>query len=90
MVIEECHLGVELSMDRIIEEDCSMLIIIEMTLGQEIIWKCKTIEVSIIEVDIETTKEMTILKEVEADPGKDSTQVTLEGMIEVVVDQDQV
>ena len=33
--IGECHLGVELSMDRIIEEDHNMLTIIEMTLGEE-------------------------------------------------------
>ena len=30
-----------------------------------------------------------ILEEVEVGPGKDSTQVTLEGMIKAVVDQDQ-
>ena len=33
VVIGECHLGVELSMDRIIVEGHNMLIIIEMTLG---------------------------------------------------------
>ena len=35
VVIGECHLGVELGMDRIIEEGCNMLIIIEMALGEE-------------------------------------------------------
>ena len=34
VLIGECHLGVELGMDRIIEEGCNMLIIIEMTLGK--------------------------------------------------------
>ena len=44
-----------------------------------------------IEVDRETTIQMTILKEVDIGPGKDSIQVILEGMFKaVVVDQDQV
>ena len=59
-------------MDRIIEEACSMLIIIEMTLEEKIVEKCKIIEVRIIEVDIETTIEMTILEEVEIGLEKDS------------------
>ena len=33
VVTEECHLGVQLSMDRIIEEGQIMIIIIEMALG---------------------------------------------------------
>ena len=33
--IEECHIEVELSMDKIIEEGSNMIIIIEMTLGEE-------------------------------------------------------
>ena len=70
VVIEECHFEVEHGMDRTIEEGHNMLIIIEMTLGDEILGKCKIIEVSIIDVDIEKTIEMTILEEVEADPGK--------------------
>ena len=61
-----------------------------MTLGEEILGKSKIIEVSCIEVNIYATIEMTILEEVEVGPGKDSTQVTLEGMIKAVVDQDQV
>ena len=76
VVIGECHLGVQLGMDRIIEEGCNMLIIIEITLGEEILGQHKIIEVSIIEVDIETTKEMTILEEVEVGPGKDKIQGT--------------
>ena len=73
-----------------------------MTLGEEIKGRCKIIEVRITEVDveiiikataettIETTIEMTILEEVEAGLGKDCTEVTLEGKIEAVGDQDQV
>ena len=79
--------------------------IIEMTLGEEIIERCKAIEVRIIEVDVETfietiiethtettiemTIEMTILEEVEVGLEKDNTHVTLEGMTEAVLDQDQ-
>ena len=89
--IGECHLEVELSMDRIIEEGHNMLTIIEMTLGEEILEECRIIEVKILEVDIEVTIEMKNLEEVELDLGKDNIQVILEGMIEaVVVDQDQV
>ena len=70
LVIGECHLGVELSTDRIIKEGCNMLIIIEMILEEEILGKCKIIEVSIIEVDIEEIIEMTILEEIEVGLGK--------------------
>ena len=80
---------VELSIDRIIEVDYSILIIIEMTLGEEMLEKCKIIEVRIIEVDVETTTEMTILEKAEVGPWKDNIQVTLEGMIEAVAEQDQ-
>ena len=106
MATEECHLEVEVAMyrimDRIIEQDCSILTVIEMTLVEEILEKCKIIEVRIIEVDIETTAEITIeitvetitettiLEEIEVCPGKDNTHVTLEGMIEAVADPDQV
>ena len=87
----ECHFRVELSMDRIIKEGHSMLIIIEMTLGEEILEECKITEVKILEVDIEVTIEVKTLKEVEVDLEKDNIQVILEGMIEtVVIDQDQV
>ena len=85
------HLGVELSMDRIIEEGHTMFIIIKMTLGEEIQGKCKIMEVSIIEVDIEAVIEMTALEEVEVGLGKNSIHVILEGMIvAVVAEQDQV
>ena len=89
--IGEFHLGVELSTDRIIEEGGNMLIIIEMTLRLEILEECRIIEVKIIEVDIEATIETKTLAEVEVGLKKDSIQVILEGMMKVVVvDQDQV
>ena len=89
--IGECHLEIELSMDRIIEEGCNMLIIIEVNLGEEIFEECKIIEVKILEVDIEVTIKMKILEEVEVGLGKYSIQVILEGKIEaVVVGQDQI
>ena len=50
--IEECHLGVELNTDRIIEECCNILTIIEMTLEEKHLEECKIIEVKILEVDI--------------------------------------
>ena len=45
--IGECHLGIELNMDRIIEEGHNILTIIEMTSGKEILEKCKIMEVQI-------------------------------------------
>ena len=41
-----------------------------MTLGEETLERCKIIEVRIIEVDIETTMEMTIMEELEVGLGK--------------------
>ena len=70
--IRECHLQVELSMDRIIEEGPDMLITIEMTLGEKILEECKITEVKILKVDIEAVAEMTTLEEVEVDLGKDN------------------
>ena len=91
MEIEECHLGVEFSTDRIIDEGHNMLTIIEMTLGEKILEKCKIIEVKILEMDIDVIIEMITLEEVEVDLGKDSVQVILGGMIKaVVVDKGQV
>ena len=63
VVIRECHLEAEVevniykimdrTIDRIIEEDCKT--IIEITLGKEIIGRCKIIGISrITEVDVET------------------------------------
>ena len=45
--IRGCHLEVELSMDRIIEEGHNMLTIIEMTFGKEMLEECKIIGVTI-------------------------------------------
>ena len=45
-------------MDRITEEDCSKLTVIEITLREEILERCKIIEVRITEVDVETIIEM--------------------------------
>ena len=71
-------------MDRIIGEDHDMSIIIEMTLGETIIERCKIIEVKILEVDIEIIIiEMTTLEEVEVGLGKDNIQIILEGMTEL-------
>ena len=87
--IGEHHLEVEVSMDRIIEEDCNMLKPIEMILGENVLEECKIIEVRILEMDIEVIIEMTILEEVEV--GKDNIQVILDGMTEAVaVSLDQV
>ena len=79
---------VEDSTDRIIEENCNMLIIIEITLGEIIsegicIPQIKTTEVRLLEVTIEVTIEMITLEEVEVGL---ETEIT-EGV--VVVDQGQ-
>ena len=49
--IEGHHSEVEVSMNRIIREDHNMSILIEMTLEETILEKCKIIEVKILEVD---------------------------------------
>ena len=46
--IGECHIEVELSTDRIIEEGCNMIKMIEVTLGQEALEECRIIEVQIL------------------------------------------
>ena len=43
--VGECHIEVELSMDKIIEEGHSMIKITEVNLGEEILEVCKIIEV---------------------------------------------
>ena len=87
----KCRLGVELNMDRIIEEGHNMLTIIEMTSEEKVLEEHKIIEVKILEVEIEVTIETMILEEVEVDLKKGNIQVILEGMIKaVVIDQDQV
>ena len=83
--VEGHHSEVEVNMGRIIKEDHSMSILIEMNLGETIFKKCKAIEVKISEVDVELIIEMTTLEKVEVGLGKDNIQVILEGMIEVGV-----
>ena len=74
-----------------IGEDHIMSIIIEMTLDETILDKCKLTEVRILEMDIEGITETTTLKVVEVGLGKDYIQVILAEMAEVViVGQDQV
>ena len=73
---------VELNMDRIIEEGCNMLTIIEVTLGEEILVECKIIEVNVLEMDIELTIETNGFKRGRSRSRERYIQVTLEGMIE--------
>ena len=73
MVIGKCHLGVELGMDIVIEEAA-------VCLGEDILGKCKIIEVRITEVDAERAIEMAILEEVEVGPGNDNTQSNFRGV----------
>ena len=80
--IGEHHSEKEVSMDRIIEEGCNILII--MTLGETNLEECKIIEVKILEMAIEVIIEKTTLEEIEVDLGKDNIQVILEGMMETV------
>ena len=54
-----------------------MLTIIKVTLGEEILEEFKSIEVKILEADIEVTVEMMILEKVKVDLEKDNIQVTL-------------
>ena len=49
--IGEHQADVEVSMDKIIEEDCIMSLIIEMTIGETILEMCKITEVKISEID---------------------------------------
>ena len=57
--IGECHIEVELSMDKTIEEGCSLIKIINVILGEEILEECR-----ILEMAIEVTSETTTFKEV--------------------------
>ena len=88
--IGECHIEVELSTYRIIEEGHSMIKIAEVILGKEILEDCKIIEVRSLEVDIQVTLEAKTLKEVEVGLEKDSIQVMLEEMSKRVAGPDQV
>ena len=87
--IRECHIKVELSMHKTIEEGHSMIKIIEVTLGKEILEVHKLTEVRILEVDTIVVLEMIVLEEVEVGLGKGSIQVILEEMIDAAVDLDQ-
>ena len=89
MEIGECHIEVELSMDKTIEEGQHM-IKIDVTLEEETSEGCKIVEVRILEVDIEVNLGMTTLEEVEVGLEKDITQVTSEEMREAVTGQYQV
>ena len=84
--IGKCHIEVELSMNRIIEEGCNMTTTIEVTLGDEILEDGKIIVVKISEMDIEVSIKMKTLEEVEVGLEKDSIDVMYEGMIKAVVD----
>ena len=88
--IEEHQTEVEVSMDKIKEEDHVILITIEMTLEEIISEIHKITEVKILEVDTEGIIAMIILEEVGVGLGTDNIQMISVGMIEVVVDLDQV
>ena len=60
--IKEHHIEVEVSMDKVTEEDCITLIITEMTLNETILEKHEITEDKIIEVDTEGIIEMIIFK----------------------------
>ena len=77
-------------MNRIVEEGCNMLTIIEMTLREKILDEYRIIEVKILEVHVEVTMKIKILEEVEVGLEKDSIEVILEETFKAVVDQDQV
>ena len=85
MEIKGHHSEVEFSTDRIIGEDHSMPIIIEMTSGETVSENHKIIEVKLLEMDKEVLIEMNTLEEVEVGLGKDKIWVILAEMTEVVV-----
>ena len=89
--IEGIHSEVEISTDRIIEEDHGMSIIIKMTMGETILEKHKITENKASEVDTEIMIiEMMTLEGVEVGLKKDNIQVLLAEMIEVIVGHDEV
>ena len=88
--IEEHQAEVEVSMDKSIEEDCIMSIILKITIEDTILEICKIREVKILEVDTEGIIEMIILEEVEVGLGTDNIQIISEGMTEVAGGVDQV
>ena len=88
--IKEHQIEVEVSMDKIIEEDHIMLITIEMIIEEIISEIHKITEIKILKVDTEGIIEIIILEEVGVGLETDNIQVISEGMIEVVVGLDQV
>ena len=89
VVIGECHVDIEIevevgtlrSMDKIIEVDCKT--ITEMTLGEEIIGRCKITDVSrTIEVDVGTVTE-TIMETCIDTNTETITQIITETTIEM-------
>ena len=66
-----------------------MVKITEVILGKDILEKYKIKDVKILEMDIEVALGTTILEDIAVGLEKDSIQVTLGGMIEATVDQDQ-
>ena len=86
VVIGECHVEIQLNMDKITEEGHSMIKITEVNSGEATLEEHTIIEVRILEVDIVETLGMIILEEVEVCLKKDSIQVTLGEMIEAAVD----
>ena len=88
--IGEHHIEVEVSMDKIIEEDHVMFIIIEMIIEEITPEMHRITEDQRVEVETEGIIGRILLEEVGVSLGRDNIQVILEGMIEVTVDQDQV
>ena len=82
---EEEHTEVEASMDRIIEENHVMSIIIEMTIEETILEIHNIKEVKFIEVDTEGIEKTTILEEVDAGLGIASIHIISEGITETVI-----
>ena len=72
--IGECHVEVDLSMDIPIEEGHSMIKIIEVTLGDDILEGHKIMEIRILEVYTEVILGMTTLEEVDIGLEIDSNQ----------------
>ena len=82
--IEEHHIEVEVSMDKIIEEHHVMSITTEMILEEKIS------EIHKIIVDTEEIIEMIVMKEIEVGLEIDNIQIIPEGMTKVTVGLDQV
>ena len=78
--IEGHHIEVEVSMDKIIEDDSIMSETMEMIIEEIISEIYKIIEVRILEVDTKRIIEMIILEEVGVDLGTDNIQIITEGM----------